>query len=173
MSEEKQGWWTAPTSEAAGGPLGPADAAIGSETASLGSTCMSGRLLLLHGLEDARSVMLAVASEAGYQPCPAEVLGDVMLELQRGDMAGVCVESAGPGSLDRIVQGLREMPEALRPYLIVLDESANEAAISQYPARGPTMSSKMPLARRSSNCICARVSFACSMHSAGTHCTIR
>ncbi len=97
---------------------------------------MSDRLLLLHGLDDATSVMTTVAAESGYQPCPAGILSDVMLELQRGGMGAVCVESAGPGSLDRMVKALREMPETLRPYLIVLDESADDATANQYLRTG-------------------------------------
>ena len=93
---------------------------------------MSDRLLLLHGLDDAQSVMITLASESGYQPCPPGVLNDVMLEMQRGGMCGVCVEPAGAGSLDRIVRALRELPETLRPYLIVLDEKADDATANQY-----------------------------------------
>ena len=59
-------------------------------------------------------------------------VNDVMLEMQRGGMCGVCVEPAGAGSLDRIVRALRELPETLRPYLIVLDEKADDATANQY-----------------------------------------
>lgn len=93
---------------------------------------MTHRLLLLHGLDDARSVMLTAAAEAGYQPVPADVFGDVLRGLQRGGMSALCIESADPNSLERLVQALRDMPETLRPYLIVLAEGADEATIGRY-----------------------------------------
>ncbi len=76
--------------------------------------------------------MTSVAAESGYQPCTADILADVLTALQRGGMGGICVESAGAGSLQRIVAALRETPETLRPYLIVLDEAADDAAVGRY-----------------------------------------
>lgn len=87
---------------------------------------MSDRILLLHGLEDATNTMAAIASQAGYRVADPGAVADVLCGLQRDGMGGLVVESAGPGSLERLMQGLREMPETLRPYVLVLDESADE-----------------------------------------------
>lgn len=98
---------------------------------------MNDRLLLLHGLEDARSVLVTLASEAGYRTVTDGFLADVLQAFHRGGMAAMCVEPAeNKGSLDHIIRSLREMPETLRPYLIVLDEGADEAAIGRHLRTG-------------------------------------
>ena len=97
---------------------------------------MAHRILLLHGLEDATSTMAAIASEAGYRAAELGAMAEVLRQLQRDGMGGLIVESAGPGSLEHLVQGLREMPETLRPYVIVIDESVAEYADSEYLRQG-------------------------------------
>ena len=97
---------------------------------------MSDRLLLLHGLDNATNVMTTVAAEAGYRLCASTALADVLTQLRRGGMSGICVESAGSGSLERIVAVLREVPETLRAYLIVLDEGADDITANRYLLAG-------------------------------------
>ena len=100
---------------------------------------MDDRLLLMHDPGEMTGNLEALASEAGMAAVNVADISEPCLQ-KVCEQAGRCLllRIGGVGEVQRLVHILREMPETLRPYLILVTErSEQDHVATRERPRGP------------------------------------
>ncbi len=98
---------------------------------------MSDRVLLIHDPEESHASIAALAVEAGYEPLPLEQIEDPALkDLCQRDSRCIVLRISNLTNFVGLMQVFREIPDAHRPYSIVISPATDLARHEEYLAAG-------------------------------------